>query len=432
MSSSDRALNRSPTASILPGVVVQHIEEVASLRETRSTLLRAPNVELLHLARHDERVYAHLDGLRVAGETGYRLAQVALDGAGVGEMFLAAVAAIERRDREHIDLLLSLIGVARNAERALESAFGWVSASMLRGTTVPLLASDNPLRRRLGIAACSLHRVDPANALAHALEHSEVRLRARALRAAGELGRLDQLASCLAHLVDLEPACRFQAAWSTTLLGDASAAAATLESFALRPDVHEAEALRILLLSADARRARALVRQVVAAGGTPRKVIQATGWAGDVQAVPWLIAQMADDCFARVAGEAFTMLTGAELVRLQLERMPPEKFGGGPTENAEDEDVALDEDDGLPWPDVARVQAWWEANGARLPAGRRCFMGAGAEETHCQQVLRTGNQRQRAIAALLLVLIKPGNVLFNIAAPAPRQQRLLGLPVRVA
>jgi hypothetical protein len=29
------------------------------------------------------------------------------------------------------------------------------------------------------------------------------------------------------------------------------------------------------------------------------------------------------------------------------------------------------------------------------------------------------------------VLMRPGSVLFNIAAPAPRQQRLLGLPVRV-
>jgi hypothetical protein len=58
-------------------------------------------------------------------------------------------------------------------------------------------------------------------------------------------------------------------------------------------------------------------------------------------------------------------------------------------------------------------------------------MGAAADEAHCQHVLRTGGQRQRAVAALLLVLMRPGSMLFNMAAPAPRQQRLLGLPVRV-
>jgi hypothetical protein len=32
----------------------------------------------------------------------------------------------------------------------------------------------------------------------------------------------------------------------------------------------------------------------------------------------------------------------------------------------------------------------------------------------------------------LLALMRPGSVLFDVAAPAPRQQRLLGLPVKVS
>ena len=160
-------------------------------------------------------------------------------------------------------------------------------------------------------------------------------------------------------------------------------------------------------------------------------MIEASGWAGDVQVVPWLIQQMADPRHARVAGEAFTLLTGADLALLDLEGPSPENVEGGPTEDADDDNVALDEDESLPWPDLARLQAWWEANRSRMPTGTRCFLGAAADETHCQHVLRTGGQRQRAVAALLLVLMRPGSNLFNLAAPAPRQQRLLCLPVRV-
>ena len=40
-------------------------------------------------------------------------------------------------------------------------------------------------------------------------------------------------------------------------------------------------------------------------------------------------------------------------------------------------------------------------------------------------MLREGFQRQRSAAALYLCLLQPGTPLFNTAAPAWRQQRLL-------
>src|SRR5262245_45515668 len=89
-----------PAPAILPTVVAQHIEGAADLRVTRSVLLRAPHVGLFLLSRHDERVRAHLDGLIVAGDAGYRMAQQALDEGGFGQVFVMGVTAIERRDRE--------------------------------------------------------------------------------------------------------------------------------------------------------------------------------------------------------------------------------------------------------------------------------------------------------------------------------------------
>jgi len=85
----------------------------------------------------------------------------------------------------------------------------------------------------------------------------------------------------------------------------------------------------------------------------------------------------------------------------------------------------MDEDEGLPWPDAEKIDAWWQADGHRFPHGIRCFVGEPVTQGHCLAVLKTGFQRQRIAAAEHLSLMAPGRPLFNAAAPAWRQQWLL-------
>jgi hypothetical protein len=35
----------------------------------------------------------------------------------------------------------------------------------------------------------------------------------------------------------------------------------------------------------------------------------------------------------------------------------------------------MDPDEGLPWPDVKKVEQWWAANGNRFQKGQRYFLG---------------------------------------------------------
>jgi uncharacterized protein (TIGR02270 family) len=416
----------------VPVVVAQHLEDAAALRHTRAVLLRAPQVELKRLARLDERLNAHLDGALVAGDDGYRAALAALESPGAGQLFVAAVLAIERHDAAQIDRLLALAeALPDEAPRALASAFGWASAQSLRGLTAALLKSALPSARWLGIAACAAHRVDPGAVLAAALAAPEPLVRTTALRAAGKLGRVDLLPAVLAQLRADDPTTRAAAAWAAVMLGDGRDGAQALQAMALTRGPAALEALQLGLLAAGPEAARALVRRLASEGAPLRTTLRAAAWAGDVQAVPWLLKQMADDAHARLAGEAFSFLTGADLALLDLERKEGPPAAGGPNEDPDDADVALDEDESLPWPDVGRVQAWWNDRRASMPAGQRCFMGAAAGAEHCTAVLRTGGQRQRYAAALLLSLMKPGTALFNVAAPAWRQQRALGLPMRV-
>ena len=53
------------------------------------------------------------------------------------------------------------------------------------------------------------------------------------------------------------------------------------------------------------------------------------------------------------------------------------------------------------------------------------FRSAAPSWEHCLQVLKDGYQRQRVAAAHYLCLLRPGTPLFNCAAPAWRQKRLL-------
>jgi uncharacterized protein (TIGR02270 family) len=134
---------------------------------------------------------------------------------------------------------------------------------------------------------------------------------------------------------------------------------------------------------------------------------------------------MSNDALARAAGEAFSLITGADLARLGLERTPPDDFESGPNDDPNDPDISMDPDDGLPWPDQALVERWWTANAPRFPAGARFFVGTPVTREHCIDVLKNGYQRQRILAAHYLCLLEPGTPLFNTSAPAWRQQRLL-------
>ena len=143
------AMKRPP----VPVVVQQHVDDVVSLRNSRTYLVAAPHVRLHQLRRLDDRLAAHLDGLAVAGEYGAKLASMALESPETGEVFTAIVRAIEDRNAVGLDKLIALSEAIPASRRGTLSAFGWVSAASLRGITRALLKSPNAWRREIGLAA---------------------------------------------------------------------------------------------------------------------------------------------------------------------------------------------------------------------------------------------------------------------------------------
>jgi uncharacterized protein (TIGR02270 family) len=411
--------------TIVPLVVEQHAEDAAILHSTRTALTRAPHVKLHNLRRFDDRLAAHLDGLSIAGEHAWPLLAAMLERPSPGRVFAAAIGALEDGDTDHLNHLLALTAAIPESRVGLSSALGWVRPQQLSGLVAGMLRSEDSVRRCVGIAASAMHRVDPGLVSFRFLEDQNSYVRARGLRAAGELGNAELVSLCVTAISDNDPDCQSWAAWSAVLLGSTGVVLEALTSMSSRDRPHRRRLFRLALQAMSTSATHNLLQSLALDPKDIRWLIEGTGIAGDPKYVPWLIAQMEDDAKARIAGEAFSLVTGADLAWLDLERKPPENFESGPNDDPNDANVAMDDDDGLPWPDVKMVEAWWPANSGRFQKGTRYFMGAPVTREHCIDVLKNGYQRQRILAAHYLCLLEPGTPLFNTSAPAWRQQKQL-------
>ena len=368
---------------------------------------------------------AHLDGVAVAGEEAWTICDQLLAPSSAATVFVVAVRALEERNEPRLQRLFELSTVAPEAVDGLESAFGWVSRETLKGIVARLLASNESLRRLVGVSACAVHRVDPDLSPQGLLEDPDPRVRARAFRTAGEIGRRDLLTACITQIGGQDSETTFWAACSATLLGDSNRALPVLARIAITDGRQRARAFRLALQALSVRGGHSLLKDLASDPTQIRWLIGGSGIAGDPTYVPWLINHMREEKTARLAGEAFTLITGVDLSPLSLDRPQPEGFEPGPTDNPDDPNVDMDPDDGLPWPDVKKVEAWWQANEGHFQKGTRYFMGKPVTREHCIDVLKNGYQRQRILAAHYLCLLEPGTPLFNTSAPAWRQQRLL-------
>lgn len=411
-------------AMIIPAIVQQHADDVAMLAGNRLELVECRHVKLDRLARFDRRLAANLHGVRLAGGAGRTLCDTALTTPSPGAVFAVAVSALEDHDELRLARVIAFSQAVQEAGVGLLAAFSWVERSRLQGVVAALLADPDGFRRALGLGACAAHGVDPGIAAQRWFQDPDPCVRARSLRAAGELGRRELVSSCAAAIADEDSDVQFWAAWSAVLLGDRLGALNGLIERGLSGSSHGLRSMRLALQALGLGAAHEVLQQI-AQDQRPRWVVEGSGIAGDPAYVPWLINQMDVPDMARLAGEAFTLITGMNLGAEALDGPAPQNYESGPTDDPDDPNVDLHADDGLPWPDRERVLRWWSKNGNRLSTGIRHFMGAPVSVAHCVEVLKNGHQRQRILAAHYLCLLEPGAPLFEWRAPAWRQQRLL-------
>jgi uncharacterized protein (TIGR02270 family) len=414
-------------SAIEADIFEQHAREASFLWILRDSAVTDPLYDLADLCELDERIEAHIDGLRLAGDAGWEACKNSLAEAEEGgEVFAAALIAIERWDLRGIAHILNVGGGLPDLSRAIVSAMGWASFDRVRGLWPGLLAGRCPPELHyLGIAGCAVHRQDPGAALGYAALSKDRRLKARALRAAGELGRADLLPLLEDEMRSDDEGCRFWAAWSAALLG-APEASRVLWAIAAKGGAHAARACAMVMRRMDPGVAYTWLYSLAGSTADMRVAVEGAAALGDATVVGWLIEWMKAPEVARVAAGAIETITGVKLSEEGLEGKAPEGFQRGPTDDPEDEDVEMDPDESLPWPDVGAIQSWWSRRADRCRRGTRYLLGKPMGPEWLEQVLRTGNQPARASAAVELCLRQRRWPLFEVRAPGSRQRRALG------
>lgn len=402
-------------APIIAPIVEQHAEDAADLWQQRGRLLDRPHLRPADIATHDARLVAHLDGLRHAGAAGLGLLGEVYSLGRPGEVFVSALLALERGDPVALEAA-TVAGTASLAlSRGLAAALAWSPPGRAAPIRQELCRSREPMRRRVGIAAAACVRQHPGTALAAALGDPDVLLRRRALKAAGELGELAATPALRKAVADPDPGCRAAAAVALALVTGEPAATGHLQEVAFSDAPERRLALEVALRRMEPGVAHRWLGFLDAAPGAERLVVQATGFLGDPVRVPRLLEALDDPERAKLAGEAFELITGVDLTRDDL-RNPPTSRDPEDLEDAvddtEDTDAALDRDridaDGdLETPDPEKVRRWWQANKGRFRPGTRYLLGEPITPDSAARALALGRQRQRFGAAVERMRLAP-------------------------
>ena len=397
----------------------QYVVDAAFLWVLRAHRVNQPDCTLEDMATLEQRLEDQLDGLMASMDTGWTACEAALEGQEPGEVFTAAVIALRSHEIPKIQKAVQVGLSSERTSSALVSALGWLSPEIARPWIERLLNGKDMHHKYLGVAACSVRREDPGDILTAILKREDSRthagLYARALRLVGELRRQDLLPALIVAQSSDNEAVRFWAGWSAILLGNI-VAVKHLQPYVFQPGPLQNKAIQLVFRVLPIDQAREWISTLSQDKNATRAVITATGVLGDPHAVNWLITKMADPLLARLAGEAFTNITGIELASPSLQRNPPPERALFPNDDPDDAQVSMDEDENLPWPDAEKVVALWRHHGSSFIAGQRYFLGQALTKEVLQHALTSAYQRQRHAAALELALIDPQARLINTHA----------------
>lgn len=393
-------------------VVQEHASEAAFLWQLRDSAARGPFYRLKHLALLDRRLEAHLQGVLLAGPLGWRCSLDELQHGEPGAVFLLTWLAFSHGEPGEMRHAVQLALAEDRFQDACVAALAWLDTARVREPLTAMLASTAAPLQRLAVAAMAAHQLDPGHSLGRLCAHPDGRLRARALRAIGEFKRHDLRPQASSCLQDQEPLCRFWAAWSLCLLGEPHAGNVLLDQTVEAPGLVRL-AIETAMRCLPVETAKSWIRQQATHPPSRRRAILAVGALGDPAAAEWLLEQMQDPDTARLAGESFEMLAGADIDWLGAKLdAPPQAPDDGPPE-----------DEGLPWPDPSALREWWSREQPRFRSGQRHLVGQPITDAHVVDVLRSGWQRQRRAAALEFALRRRNELPFPVLARADRQQR---------
>jgi len=408
--------------------------QAAFLWSSRDFVARSSAVTFGALATIDDRISHLVGALGEKPGLAERFLEIDLSAFEAGRTFVTAAVALRSGDSGVVDDLVRRLEAREEMLAPLASALSWFDHDDVSEWMERLLGSSVPIVLRLGLMTAAAHRVDPGAPVELAMRAEDSPLRATALEAVGRLGAGDLRPHLRAALDDEDDACRFWAAWSAVRLGE-HAGLPVLGRFAAAGGPFAKPACDIALRALQPSQAVAAQARLLSIASDKGLAVLAAGIVGDPALVEALLGWMETPSVARHAGAAFCLMTGRDLRRDDLDGPPQQVPAGevivdissnarvgdqGPNGDSVT-DVVLDDVDDLIWPEPSRIRDWWAGNLPAFVPGVRYLAGLPIGQLELRTVLRTGNQQQRAAAALELALLHPERPLLDVMAPSHRQ-----------
>lgn len=402
-------------------VVAAHAEEAAFLWTQRVLASEQPNYNLSYLARLDERIDAHLDGLVTAGNSGREACSVLLESDEPGAFFadctVDQLGTVPSRLQSLAELALG------NGVRHQEFAAScrWLGPEHVAHALPGMCRVSEPELRVIALFAAAEARIDldrdGAPVLAACVRDVDVRVRAYARYAAGVLQqhrlRSDLEAIGQETCGQLSEQEQFLAAYGGGLMGIRTDLD-YLRCVVRNPlDSRTLRGLQVLMTQLPERELRVVLNEL--RESTPSVGMIATGMLGQPQEIEQIFAALTDESLSRLAGEAYATITGADL---ELQSLDGESLLG--EDDAEADKLLLSYQTHLPWPNATAISKHWSSMQGQLVARQRYLCGLPVP-AGCSAVLAQGYQRQRALAALHLAGRTDAPVLFDVRAPVRRQ-----------
>jgi uncharacterized protein (TIGR02270 family) len=415
----------------IASIVSQFAENTSSLWADRERAVqsRVYPATFEDVARLDERIDAQLDGLRTCGEQGRHCVWKALELEGPGEIFTNAVLSSEQsrvatEARGQIEDLIQRVGEASTAVRPISVALDWVSQDIFAAARDRLANTQARLGQAVFLMASAMRGVKCPQQITNAFESDCVCLRQAAYWAALRLDSREFLPIIEASMLLGNPSAVLAA--RTGLLWGSRKAAHFFETIAASSENDQAETAAATLFTSVEPATTYRLHADLFAGKATRASIKAAGSAGTPEFLPFLLACLDETPLARLASDAISSITGLDLSEPGL-TAAAHPTDSGPNEDPSDENVELDADESLSWPNPKKVNEWWVSHAQDFRPRTRYLAGVVVTGESLKSFIRSGRQRTRAVAAELAAL--RGQPWFDVSAPAFRQQQRLSREV---
>ena len=406
----------------------EHLSEATFLWTQWESALVAPNHTLDDLGEWEERLLAHLDGLVLGGPpVAERLLDPALEADEPTRISAATFALVAEGEEGFAPVLGVLEKGLIEQQAAIQRALEVVPREDLGPRLLPLLAKGEPAVQASVLDVLTFRRIDPGPALELLAGSEDPKLRAAALRAARVWPKHVDRARVQEALDAPEIAVRDAALETGAVLG-MKAVWDRCQQIAAERAPGARLALVLLALGGEAKE-REVLRGLLGEPALREDALWALGFTGRVEITDACIEFMRDEDerFARLAGEAFSAITGLEIAgRYVFAANSDESDEPAPATDSDlDEDLSPWPEDDLPLPDPGAIEYWWREARKGFRPDTNYLSGKPFEEATLREALAGAPMRRRHVLALALAIRSRGRYLLETRAPFSAQRRQL-------